>query len=460
MRRFVAACAIVGGSLAVFTPGLAQTSMTEGLWPGLQGGPAHLGAAPGESPRPPLNLVWRRPGGGARMSAPVLMPGLAVTTGRTSLFGFDPSSGQVLWSDVERTEGPLAPPAIDPDAGLLIYTEGNDPRESAVVAVDATSRDRRWKVSLEDISRGGPTVAGGTVFVGSRDRFVYAIDVERGTVRWKRQLQASVEVAPAVDGGKVFVVSENPTNGATRLYALDATTGKVTWSYSPRGAAIGVSSPTVADGVVYVGFGDNQVRAFDAADGTLLWSEPVRSFFSYHASLAYADGSLYVMDVGGGVYRLAANTGNQEWDFQFPSFVSWSSPLVVGGTVYVGMDDGTVAGIDVTSGHLVWRTRLVTGPISAMAPGGDLLLASSNSARGGLVAFQHDASGALLEVHSPTELDLPAALINYAAAVAIVLAVVIVVFRFLIRPRSASPGTAASEDAGARSAAEPARETS
>lgn len=394
------------------------------------------------------------------MSAPVLMPGLAVTTGRTSLFGFDPSSGQVLWSDVERVEGPLAPPAIDPDAGLLIYTEGNNPRESAVVAVDVTSRDRRWKVSLEDISRGGPTVAGGTVFVGSRDRFVYAIDLERGTVRWKRQLQASVEIAPAVDGGKVFVVSENLTNRATRLYALDATTGKINWSYSPRSGAIGVSSPTVADGVVYVGFGDNQVRAFDAADGTLVWSETVRSLFSYHASLAYSEGSLYVMDVGGGVYRFDGGAGDLVWDYQFPSFVVWSSPLLVGGTVYVGMDDGTVAGIDVASGHLVWRTRLVTGPISALVPTGDLLLASSNSARGGLVAFQHDASGALLDVESPTELDLPAALINYAAAFALVLAVVIVLFRFLIRPRPAPQGAAVSEDSGPRNAPEPAKETS
>ena len=117
------------------------------------------------------------------MSAPVLMPGLAVTTGRTTLFGFDPVSGQVLWSDVERAEGPLAPPAIDSDARLLVYTEGNNPRESGVVAVDIASRDRRWKFSLEDISRGGPTVSGGTVFVGSRDRFVYAIDGQRGTLR-------------------------------------------------------------------------------------------------------------------------------------------------------------------------------------------------------------------------------------------------------------------------------------
>lgn len=391
------------------------------------------------------------------MSAPALAPGLAVATGGTTLFGFDPDNGRLLWRDVERAEGPLAPPAIDPDAGLLVFTEGNNPRESAVVAVDITTRDRRWRFALEDISRGGPTVANGTVFVGARDRFVYAIDGARGTLRWKRRLQASVEVAPAVDGGKVFAVSENPTNGATRLYALDSASGKIDWSYSPRGAAIGVSSPTVADGSVFVGFGDAQVRAFDVADGTLRWSQPIRSFFSYHASLAFAEGALYAMDVNGGVYRFDGTTGKLTWDFQFPSFVSWSSPLLVGRTVYVGMDDGTVAGIDTSSGHLVWRTRLATGPISALAPAGDLLLASSNSARGALVAFHHDPSGTPLDVHSPTDLDLPAALINYAGGFVLVFGLVLILFLFVIRARTA-PGveaTPVSGDGEAGNGAEP-----
>ena len=168
------------------------------------------------------------------------------------------------------------------------------------------------------------------------------------------------------------------------------------------------------------------------------------------------------MDVNGGVYRFEGNTGELTWDFQFPSFVSWSSPLLVGRTVYVGMDDGTVAGIHASSGRLVWRTRLVTGPISAIAPAGDLLLASSNSARGVIVAFHHDPSGVLLDVHSPTELDLPTALVNFAGAFAVVLGLIIVLFRFLVRARPVPVVGAASipEDGGPRTGAEPAGDAS
>lgn len=395
-----------------------------------------MGAAAGDSPSPPLKLAWRgRPDGDARMSSAVLVPGLAVAVGRTRLFGLDPETGRVLWSDVERVEGPLAPPAIDREANLVVFTEGNGPGRTAVVAIDLASRDERWRFSIEDISRGGPTIAEGTVFVGSRDRFVYAIEVERGTLRWKKRLESSVEVAPAVSGGRVYAASENGANGDTRLYALHAATGKVAWSYSPRGVAIGVTSPTVAAGKVFVGFGDAQVRAFDTSTGKLEWSAPVRGFFSFPSSLAFSGGELYAMDQNGGVYRLDGKTGDLRWDFQFPSYVSWSSPLVLGSTIYVGMDDGTVAGIDASSGHLVWKTRLATGPIGAFVPAGSLLLTTSNSARGALVAFRHDPSGVLRDDPSPTELNLPVALLNFAGSFVLVLGLLVLLFRLVIRSR-------------------------
>jgi outer membrane protein assembly factor BamB len=445
------ACA-AGSSCWLATSALAQTPTTEESWPALQGGPTHLGAAPGDGRRPPLKLAWRgRPDGDARMSSAVFVPGLAVATGGTRLFGFEPGTGRVLWSDVERAEGPLAPPAIDPSADLLVFTEGSGPGRSAVVAVDLSSRDERWSFSIEDISRGGPTIAEGTVFVGSRDRFVYAIDAARGTLRWKRKLESGVESAPAVSGGTVFAVSENGTNGNTRLYALDAATGRTAWSYAPNGIAIGVSSPTVAEGKVFVGFGDAQVRAFEATTGVLDWSTPVRSFFSFHASLAFSGGDVYAMDTGGGVYRFDGETGDLRWDYQFPSYVSWSSPLVAGQTVYVGMDDGSAAGIDIGSGHLLWKTRLASGPLGALVPAGDLLLTTSNSERGALVGFQHDPSGTLLDIPSPTELDLPRALLNFAGGFALVLGLLILLFRLVIRPRPAPEattvrGTVASDD--------------
>ena len=54
------------------------------------------------------------------------------------------------------------------------------------------------------------------------------------------------------------------------VYALNASTGAKLWSYN-TGAPY-VSSPAVANGVVYIGAGDGNVYALNASTGAKLWS--------------------------------------------------------------------------------------------------------------------------------------------------------------------------------------------
>ena len=57
-------------------------------------------------------------------------------------------------------------------------------------------------------------------------------------------------------GGTVYVGSDDH-----KVYALDAATGHLRWTYTTGGA---VSGPAVAGGTVYVGSGDHKVYALDA----------------------------------------------------------------------------------------------------------------------------------------------------------------------------------------------------
>ena len=56
-----------------------------------------------------------------------------------------------------------------------------------------------------------------------------------------------------------------------RVYALDASTGDLIWSYETGDDGV-FSSPAVSGGVVYVGSRDNRVYALDASTGDLIWS--------------------------------------------------------------------------------------------------------------------------------------------------------------------------------------------
>jgi outer membrane protein assembly factor BamB len=285
-------------------------------------------------------------------------------------------------------------------------------------------------------------VAGGLALVGTGNGSVYAVQVSSGTLAWRVTTAAAIDGSPAVDGPRVFVVSESSSTGRATVSALDAATGRRLWTYQPSRLALHSSSPTAAGGKVYVAFGDLVVRALDQTGGTVVWAQQVRGDFSAASTPALAGGDLFVQDREGGVVRLDARTGSRRWDFQFPSVAVLGAPLVSGGAVYVGLDDGTVAAIRVSSGHLVWKTRLRFGPIGALTPAGDLLLAPSTGSRGGIVAFAHDPGRRLVDVHSPSELNVTVALMNFAGAFVAMAAILLGMFALLARWEARRTGDA------------------
>jgi outer membrane protein assembly factor BamB len=388
---------------------------------------------------PPLRLqgVWPVSSGRGKLSTPAIANDVAVAVGPTRVVAFDPSSGARRWS-LARSEGEVLGPAIDTATGTVVFVEGKVARQSALVGVDLLTGSRSWRVGLGGVAGSAPSILRGHVYVGARDQFLYDVDIATRAVA-KVRTAGVVESAPAGEGGRVFAIGVDRVTGKSRLYSVDTATHRRPWVFSPGSVSFNDSSPTVVGGTVYSGFGDSYVRAFDAGTGAVRWAEPVRSGFSELSSPAYANGSLYVLDQLGGLYRLDARTGRRIWDFQFSSFSIGGAPLVVGHTVYVGLDDGSVAAVDVGSGHLVWRTRLRFGPIGALAPAGSLLLASATGPRGGTAAFRTDPNGALSDITSPTKLNLPRALVNFGAAFALVLLVVMALFRTLARRRPEGP---------------------
>jgi outer membrane protein assembly factor BamB len=85
---------------------------------------------------------------------------------------------------------------------------------------------------------------------------VYALDASTGALLWNYTTGGGyVRSSAVVANGVVYVGS-----GDNNLYALGATTGALLWKYT-TGCAV-ESSPVVANGVVYVGSKDNNVYAF------------------------------------------------------------------------------------------------------------------------------------------------------------------------------------------------------
>lgn len=350
-----------------------------------------------------------------------------MTDAPSDVIGLDPGSGRQLWS-VSRAAGFPDPAAIDPSAGkggLVIYPEGNADGSDAIVAISVADRKQAWRFPLTKPARGALTIADQRVFFGDEDGHVYALNEGDGTLAWRAATAGAVETSPAVAGGRVFAVSQDRSSGHGRLYALDEASGKPVWSYSPTLAGVGVSSPAVRGDRVYEGFGDGALRAFSAGTGDLLWTAGARTAFSPTSAPAVSGDEVYVEDASGGLYAFRASSGVRIWDYLFPRPSARGSALAAGDVVFAGLSDGTLAAVGTSDGHLRWQTRVKGGPVGPVTPAGDLLLAPYQGKGGGLTAFAHDDAGRLVDIPSPTHLDMPRALANFAAALVIMLLVLL-----------------------------------
>jgi outer membrane protein assembly factor BamB len=128
-------------------------------------------------------------------------------------------------------------------------------------------------------------------------------------------------------------------------------------SQPSSGMGIVLSSPAVANGVVYVGDKSNHIFAINAQNGVVKWRTTVADWV--YGSPAVANGIVYVgagnnENIDGEFYALNANTGAVVWKKSLPGSVE-SSPVVYNGTLYVGRDDWNFSAWNAATGAEVWR---------------------------------------------------------------------------------------------------------
>jgi outer membrane protein assembly factor BamB len=281
---------------------------------------------------------------GGITGSPLVVDGIVyVSTGADGLFAFDaagttncsggtPRTCQPLWT-ATGGGGAIVSPSL---WNHKLYVPASDHTihvydASGVANCDGTPKTCQplWTTApAGDSLSGAVSVSNGMVFVGSMDDHVYAFDA-RGQTRcagtpktceplWLARPDSAVMASsPAVANGVVYIGAED---GA--LHAYDAA-GNVGCSGGPPkfctdlwiGATNGliVSSPAVANGVVYVGSFDHQLHAYDAAGNlgcsdTPKTCQPLWSFTTggtVGSSPAIADGMLYVGSTDGNLYAFS-----------------------------------------------------------------------------------------------------------------------------------------------------------
>lgn len=164
---------------------------------------------------------------------------------------------------------------------------------------------------------------------------------------------------------------------ATIITPANAANLKLAWVFKPSAAPVAdlggfYSSPTVYDGIIYIGARNGYFYAINETSGAVIWSQFIgyvthktcgAEGFTSTATVApdptTGNPTIYVYGATGYLYALNTTDGSEVWPpalVAVPSstkndYYAWSSPLIFGGNIYVGIssqcDDPLVrAGLD------------------------------------------------------------------------------------------------------------------
>ncbi len=170
---------------------------------------------------------------------------------------------------------------------------------------------------------------------------------------WSINTHALIEFPPAVADGVAYVVNKYGDSKAIRLADRE-----VLWERNPdrrdSGSPTDVTGPVYHRGKVFFADVDGNLQALDAETGKRVW---VRRLGGHLESSPMAlGGALYLGTDTGRVLALDAADGKQLWRFDSPGAIK-ASPSVHDGRVFVADYQSGVFGLDAASGKLLWRTN-------------------------------------------------------------------------------------------------------
>lgn len=152
---------------------------------------------------------------------------------------------------------------------------------SILTAISLRNRKILWTFETHSDRIATPAVADGTVFVAGiasgglsgRNTHLFALDASSGKLIWTfAPPQDPPMAAFAVGEDDVFIGVDSAPG---TLYAIDRNSGQIHWKAAIDGA---VDRPALVADVLYIAAGPGGLHAFDVSTGRALWGAPVDGF--------------------------------------------------------------------------------------------------------------------------------------------------------------------------------------
>ncbi|MCK4442981.1 MAG: PQQ-binding-like beta-propeller repeat protein, partial [Thermoplasmata archaeon] len=211
-------------------------------------------------------VVWRNDTVSIYASSPAIddgvlyigLAGIAVEYGFTfnppyGLLALSALNGSFLWmfeTDNRTVSSPLA------HEDRIYFTSW----DGYLYSIEENG-DLDWKLeigkSVSSVAVSDDILYVGTGVVGSTGELL-AIETDR-TVLWEYEVDGAIQSSPMVADGKVYFAT-NEAEG--QIYCLAISDGHLIWSFKPSPTNWILSSPVVADGILFIASDNGHVYAF------------------------------------------------------------------------------------------------------------------------------------------------------------------------------------------------------
>jgi len=302
-----------------------------------------------------LALRWKFKTGAAVSSSPSIVDGVVyVGSHDKNIYAIDADTGSKIWTFATGYQVKSSPAVVDGK----VYTGADDGNIYCLDAEDGTQLWETYAGGFIDYSsfswatiRSSPAVVGNRVYVGSLDKNLYCLDANSGNIIWTYSTPTPICSSPAVVNGAVYIPSTTPRPNGT-LVKLDANDGSVIWQVGiPYGGYFPatVTSPTVADDMVFLPADAYDHYCINATTGAIKWKWTGTSWQPNFASMVYADGLVYTQNMFD-LIALNVTTGNVAWR-AFLAREIYGAPTYSFGRIYAPNEQGALYVLDAKTGE-------------------------------------------------------------------------------------------------------------
>jgi outer membrane protein assembly factor BamB len=170
---------------------------------------------------------------------------------------------------------------------------------------------------------------------------------------WSINTHALLEFPPAIAGGVAYVVNKFGNATAVRLRDRKVLWRRITDPRN-RGKATDVTAPVYHEGKVFFAYLSGDLVAVDASSGKQVWKRNLHAHLE--SSPMAVGGTLYLGDDQTDVIALRAADGKELWRFNSPAAIK-ASPSFHDGRIFVADYQSSMFALDAASGKPVWRTN-------------------------------------------------------------------------------------------------------